>query len=48
MPFAMACGQVTVSGNVAQLLKLALLGTALFPDYVEQLKADGRAHLVVD
>jgi len=47
LPFAMARGQVKVSGNVAQLLKLAPLGKILFPDYVQQLKDDGRGDLVV-
>lgn len=47
LPFAMARGQVKVSGNVAQLLKLAPLGKSLFPVYVEQLKSDGRDDLVV-
>ncbi len=47
LPFAMARGQVKVSGNVAQLLKLAPLGKILFPAYVQQLKDDGRGDLVV-
>ncbi len=47
LPFAMARGQVKVSGNVAQLLKLAPLGKSLFPAYVQQLKDDGRDDLVV-
>lgn len=47
LPFAMARGQVKVSGDVAQLLKLAPLGKSLFPAYVQQLKDDGRDDLVV-
>jgi len=43
----MACGQVKVSGDVAQLLKLAPLGKSLFPAYVQPLKDDGRDDLVV-
>jgi hypothetical protein len=48
LPFAMARKQVTVSGNVASLLKLAPLSKRLFPVYVERLRADGREDLVVD
>lgn len=47
LPFAMARGQVRVTGNVGQLLKLAPLSRRLFPTYVERLKADGRDDLVL-
>jgi hypothetical protein len=48
LPFAMARGQVKVTGNVAQLLKLAPLSRRLFPTYVERLKTDGRLDLVLE
>lgn len=47
LPFAMARGQVKVTGNVAQLLRLAPLGKSLFPVYVARLESDGRFDLVV-
>ncbi|MBH0776702.1 SCP2 sterol-binding domain-containing protein [Nocardia bovistercoris] len=47
LPFAMARGRIKVSGNVASMLKLAPLGSRLYPVYVEQLRRDGRADLLV-
>jgi putative sterol carrier protein len=47
LPFAMARGKITVTGNVAALLKLAPLGKKLYPSYVETLKRDGREDLIV-
>lgn len=46
LPLAMAKGQITVSGNVAGLLKLAPLSKKLHPTYVETLKNDGRDDLL--
>ncbi|MBE7187435.1 SCP2 sterol-binding domain-containing protein [Jatrophihabitans endophyticus] len=47
LPVAMARGQIKVSGQVGQLLKLAPLSKPLFAGYVERLKADGRDDLVL-
>ena len=47
LPFAMARGQVSVAGNVAQLLKLAPLSKRLFPVYVQRLNDDGRDDLII-
>lgn len=47
LPVAMARGQIKVSGQVGQLLKLAPLSKPLFATYVERLRADGRDDLVL-
>jgi hypothetical protein len=47
LPLAMAKKRIRVDGNVASLLKLAPLGKKLYPSYVERLKSDGRADLIV-
>lgn len=47
MPIAMARGKIKVEGNVASLLRLGPLIKKLFPVYVENLRADGRADLLV-
>jgi putative sterol carrier protein len=47
LPLAMAKSKIKVEGNVAALLKLAPLGKKLYPAYIETLKADGRADLLV-
>jgi len=47
LPLSMAKGKVTVSGNIAALLKLAPLSKRLIPAYIERLAADGRADLLV-
>lgn len=47
LPVAMARGQIRVSGQVGQLLKLAPLSKPLFAGYVERLQADGRDDLVL-
>jgi hypothetical protein len=47
LPFAMARGRISVEGNVASLLKLAPLGKKLYPVYIDRLKHDDRADLLV-
>lgn len=47
LPVAMARGQITVSGRIGQLLKLAPLSKPLFSAYVDRLRADGRDDLVL-
>lgn len=47
LPVAMARGQIKVSGQVGQLLKLAPLSKPLFAAYVERLQRDGRDDLVL-
>lgn len=47
LPMAMARGKIKVGGNVASMLKLAPLGSKLYPAYVESLQRDGRADLLV-
>jgi SCP-2 sterol transfer family len=47
LPLAMAKKKITVSGNIASLLKLAPLGKKLYPSYIERLKNDGRDDLIV-
>lgn len=46
-PLAMAKKKISVTGNVASLLKLAPLGKKLFPVYINNLKTDGREDLLV-
>ena len=47
LPVAMARGQIKVSGQVGQLLKLAPLSKPLFAGYIDRLRADGRDDLVL-
>ncbi|MFD0926173.1 SCP2 sterol-binding domain-containing protein [Williamsia deligens] len=47
LPMAMARKRITVSGEIATMLRLAPLSRKLFPVYVERLRADGRDDLVV-
>ncbi|MFE3056897.1 SCP2 sterol-binding domain-containing protein [Nocardia sp. NPDC059239] len=47
LPFAMARGKIKVGGNVASMLKLAPLGSKLYPVYLDSLHRDGRADLLV-
>lgn len=47
LPLAMAKGKIKVEGNVASLLKLAPLGSKLYPVYIDQLTRDGRQDLLV-
>ncbi|MGW0036996.1 SCP2 sterol-binding domain-containing protein [Gordonia sp. NPDC003376] len=46
LPLAMAKKKISVTGNVASLLKLAPLGKRLFPVYINNLKSDGREDLL--
>lgn len=47
LPIAMAKGRISADGNVADLLKLAPLGSKLYPLYTDQLKEDGRTDLLL-
>lgn len=47
LPFAMARGKIKVSGQVADLLKIAPMGKKLYPVYIERLQHDGRDDLLV-
>jgi hypothetical protein len=47
LPFAMARGKIKVGGNVASMLKLAPLGSKLYPAYIDSLQRDGRSDLLV-
>lgn len=47
LPLAMAKGKIKVEGNVASLLKLAPLGSKLYPVYIDRLTQDGRQDLLV-
>jgi hypothetical protein len=47
LPLAMAKGKIKVEGNVASLLKLAPLGSKLYPVYIDRLTKDGRQDLLV-
>jgi hypothetical protein len=43
---ALARGQITAKGPVAKILKLVPLAKPIFPRYVAQLEAQGRADLI--
>ncbi|MFI9408627.1 SCP2 sterol-binding domain-containing protein [Nocardia gamkensis] len=47
LPLAMAKGKIKIGGNVASMLKLAPLGSKLHPVYIDSLKQNGRADLLV-
>ena len=47
LPFAMATKKVKLDGNVALMLKLAPLGKKLYAVYIDRLKQDGRADLLL-
>lgn len=47
LPLAMARGKIKVGGNIASMLKLAPLGSKLYPSYVDSLQRDGRTDLLV-
>lgn len=47
LPIAMAKGKIKIGGNVASMLKLAPLASKLYPVYIDSLKQDGRADLLV-
>ncbi|MGQ4598930.1 SCP2 sterol-binding domain-containing protein [Nocardia sp. R6R-6] len=47
LPLAMARGKIKISGNIGSMLKLAPLGSKLYPVYIESLKRDARADLLV-
>lgn len=47
LPLAMAKGKIKIGGNVAGMLKLAPLGSKLYPAYIGSLERDGRGDLLV-
>ncbi|WP_280341889.1 SCP2 sterol-binding domain-containing protein [Nocardia neocaledoniensis] len=47
LPLAMARGRIKVSGNIANMLKLAPLGSKLYPVYIDHLERDGRTDLLL-
>ncbi|GGL10270.1 SCP2 sterol-binding domain-containing protein [Nocardia jinanensis] len=47
LALAMARGKIKIGGDLASMLRLAPLGSKLYPTYVDHLKQDGREDLLV-